>query len=583
MSRQKKNGNRPALSLPARIALAVASVLVVTTVLADLMAIRELRHSLAESVSRSLSGTVTRMAEQLDGDLAAMLDLVRGEAELIGTLAPEEADEQLRRRAASLGLSFDYGVILVDDAGTVTADSLGRDWSGVSLADEEFFQRTFARREGLVSEPFASPLADARPVAMATTPVLDDAGRVRAVLAGGLDLRHNRVVNQPTGMRTGRNGQFGIFTLDGTVVAHGDRNLLLQRFENPLPEGAVDNGILENGGAVTVWTRTADGHPALLAVSGMRRGGWLLAGVFSRDELFAPIEVGFAAAHRWFALGLGISCVLLWLIARWGVRDLDLLAGEIASIGVGFRDGGSARVGAGYRGEAGRMAEAVNAMLDSLAEARRDIDELSTRLARAGERERREIAADLHDSVCQNLALANMRLGGLKKRLGAGRDAEEAGEVRDIVEASVRELRNLTFSLSPGIVYELGVGPALEWYGGEFARKYAMPVEVAVDEDFSVPGLDEDRAMFLYRAAGELMTNAAKHSGGTAIRVELAREGGEAVLRVMDDGKGFDESGDAGIGFGLRHVRERARQFGGRVETGRGAGGGATVVVRMPS
>lgn len=580
MDRYKKNARFPALSLPARIFLAVAAALVAATVLADLQAMRELRRSLSESVSRSLSGTVKRMAEQLDGDLAAMLDLVRAEADLVGALPSQEAGELLRQRSSALGFAFDYGVVLVEGSGAVVADSLERDWNGVTLAGEEFFQRTFVSRAGIVSEPFASPLPDGRPVAMVTAPILDEKGRVRAVLAGAIDLGQNRIVNQPTRMRTGRHGQFGIFTLDGAVVAHGDKALLLQRFENPLPEGTMDSGQLESGGAVTVRTQTADGHPALLAASGIRHGGWLLAGVFSQDELFAPIESGFAAAHRWFALGLTVSCVVLWLIARWGVRDLDLLAGEIGAVGVGFRDGVAARVGSGYRGEAGRMAEAVNAMLDSLAAARRDIDDLSTRLAESGERERRAIAADLHDSVCQNLALANMRLGGMKKRLGGKGEEEELGRVRDIIEASVGELRTLTFTLSPGIVYELGVGAALEWYGGEFTKKYAMPAQVAAAGDFS--DMDASRAMFLYRAAGELMINAAKHSGGQKIVVKLEREGGEAVLRVSDDGKGFAGGAGVGDGFGLRHLRERARQFGGRMVMGAGGGGGATVEVRVP-
>lgn len=561
------------LTLPVRMFLAVSAVLVLTTVVADVMAMRELRSNLSRSVSSSLYGMIHRMAEQLDQDLARLEELLEGEARLLESMPDEAAADFLARKGSALELAFDYGVLVVDASGRVTADSRGRGfWDAANLADEEFFQRTFSLGRPLASEPFLSPGPDAVPMAVIAVPLRDEAGRMRGIVAGGLVLGDNRILNYSTGVRASRHGQIGVFTRDGRVIAHSDPGLILEHYENPLPDSPPADGVLE--------VTTADGERALLAAALLRNADWVLAGVFPSVEVYAPIEAGFAAAHRWFALGLAACCALVWIIARRGVRDLGLLTDEVSGIGPESAGGGEIRVRDDYRGEAGTLADAVNRMLASLDAARRDVDDLSARLANAEERERRAIAADLHDSVCQNLALANMRLGGLRRSLPPESGGAIA-EVRDIVGESVTELRSLTFSLSPGILYELGLVPALEWYAGEFSRKYALPA--TVDGPDGMPPLEEDLAIFLFRAAGELMTNAAKHAGATEVRVTVRLDGGDVELAVADDGGGFAAPSSPGHGFGLRNLARRARQFGGRFVAENGAGGGVRAAVRTPA
>lgn len=558
------------LSLPTRLSVAVTAVLLVTTVTADLMAMRELRLTLGRSVSGSLSGMIGRLARQLDDDLGALLELARGEADLIGDLSQDEAAAVLRQRASALGFVFDYGVWVVDRDGAVEADSLGRSWQDAPLDGYEFFQRSFALREALVSEPFQSPLADAAPVVAITVPLRDGEGRMHGLLAAGMDARRNRVLNQPVGVQTSRYGQIGIFARDGTVVAHSRHELLLHQYENPLPESPPRDGVLE--------IETADGEKALLAVADVHNADWSIAGVFSSREVYAPIEGGFLAAQFWFCLGLIACALLVWFIAVRGVRDLSLLAGEVERIGRGDEWGGQ-RVGESYRGEAGELARAVNAMLASLEAARRDVEELSAREGESVERERRSIAADLHDSVCQSLALANMRLGGLRKRLDADPQALRAVEdVRGIVEEAVKEARSLTFSLSPGILYELGLVPALEWYAGEFAKRYGL--EVRVEAGGSLDGMPEAAAVFAYRSARELLANVAKHAQARTVSIHAGREGDFAVLRVEDDGVGVAD--DPGGGFGLRHIRQGARRRGGAFVLHPSEAGGTAAELRVP-
>ena len=557
------------LSLPTRISLAVTLALIAATVLADVMAVAELRKNLSGSVSASLSGMIARMARQLDDDLAAMIALVREEAKEVAGKTPEEAQTFLNRRASALGFAFDYGVVLVDAAGNVLADSLGRDWSGVTLAGEEFFQRTFALDRPLISEPFASPLPDGAPLAMFTAPLPDADGKTRSILAGAVNLADNRTINQPTGVRASRYGQIGLFTASGVVVAHSDKDQLLEHYENPLDEALADGGVTE--------LTTADGTPTIIAVAELAAADWVLAGAFPAREVNAPLERGFAAAHLWFALGLAVSCLLTWRIAGRAVRDLELLSREMAAIDDEDLVRGKARVGDTHRDEAGAMAATVNTMLDSLARARRDIGDLSYRLAGAQERERRAIAADLHDSVCQNLALANMQLGGLRKKIQDKRQAESVERIRRLIEDSVSELRTLTFNLSPSILYELGLAPALEWHAEGFAKKYRLPVRVSGSD--TLAELDEGLAIFLYRAVGELLTNAAKHAQASQLEVKVGREGEAVFIEVRDDGKGMGRDYALASGFGLRHLRERVRQLNGNMQISDRPGGGTIVKI----
>lgn len=545
------------LSLPARLSLGVMAVLVAVTVLADAMAVRELRLRLSASVADSLAGMVKRMAGQMDRDIATMRGLLSGEAELLKDRSATDMYDALSGEGSILDHVFDYGVIAIDAAGNVVADSRKREtWHGMSLADRDYFQRTFALGGSVVSRPFAASTPDHTPLVVLTAPLRDKSGRVSAMLAGGINLTSNRILAQPTGPQSSRYGQIGIFTLDGQVVAHSEKRLVLDIFENPLPE-LWD----EDGGPQTLEVTTVDGERALLAAARLTEADWLVAGVFPSRELYRTVEEGFSAAHLWFAAGLAVSCLLVLLISRRTVRDLELLSREVAAIGEHGESAVEDRVGTGYRGEAGMLASSVNGMLDSLASAQRSIGELSARLAETEERERRDIAADLHDSVCQTLALANMRLGGALAACPDGKAKENLREVRVLLERSVAELKTLIFDLSPSILYELGLMPALEWYAGEFAQKFGIPVFVRGDVPSRV--LDDERSIFLYRAAGELLTNAAKHARATALEVRLRCRDGIVAMTVEDDGSGMPEGWEEGGGFGLRSLRLRARRLGG--------------------
>lgn len=218
---------------------------------------------------------------------------------------------------------------------------------------------------------------------------------------------------------------------------------------------------------------------------------------------------------------------------------------------------------------------------------REQLRRLATELGLAEERERRAIAADLHDHLGQALAFVKLRLAQF-----AG-DAVFCGfesslrEILDLVDQAIRYTRTLTGELSPPVLYELGLGPALEWLGERFALKHGVRVEVTAARD--VPQLSQATRVMLFKSAHELLTNAVKHGRPQRVEISMWREGEMLTVRVADDGVGFDParaeavaaSVEAGT-FGLFSIRERLRHLGGQLDVRSALGAGATITLSVP-
>ena len=215
----------------------------------------------------------------------------------------------------------------------------------------------------------------------------------------------------------------------------------------------------------------------------------------------------------------------------------------------------------------------------------RRLNQMAAELALAEERERRQIAMDLHDHIGQCLALSLMKLKSLGATLVEKDQAQALDEVLELLGQMARDTRSLTLELSPPILYELGLGAALEWLTEQVEEKHGLSVNFRLEDlDVEVP---DDAGILLFRAVRELLMNVVKHAGATRAVVAMGREGGMLKIRVMDNGVGFDsaqaglQSGASG-GFGLFSIRERVNSFGGVFEVESKLGQGTRAVIRTP-
>lgn len=230
----------------------------------------------------------------------------------------------------------------------------------------------------------------------------------------------------------------------------------------------------------------------------------------------------------------------------------------------------------------------VRADVTELLQAQQQLRELSGRLLRSQDDERRRIARELHDGTAQNIAAITMNLQRLQA-LAQPRSPDELQllwESSQLAEASLDELRTLSHLLHPPLLDEMGLVSALRWYVEGFSRRSGIPVDLDVDDTSGRLPMDVETALF--RILQESLTNIHRHSGSATARVQLAQRPRQVVLRVQDRGRGIlppapAENGAAPpVGVGIPGMRQRLHQLGGRLEL-RSTRRGTTVIATVPA
>ncbi|MEU1421280.1 sensor domain-containing protein [Kitasatospora sp. NPDC005751] len=198
------------------------------------------------------------------------------------------------------------------------------------------------------------------------------------------------------------------------------------------------------------------------------------------------------------------------------------------------------------------------------------------RLVDAFEAERRRIERDLHDGAQQQLVALSMTLGLAAYELRGRADDDPAlalvdrarGEARQALE----QLRDLVRGIHPQVLTDHGLAAAV----AEVALRHPVPVAVDIDLPDRLPGPVETTAYF---TVTEALTNAAKHSGATAVTVHGRVDDGRLVLQVTDDGRG---GADPAAGAGLQGLADRIAILRGRLMVTSPIGGPTRLRVEVP-
>ncbi len=238
------------------------------------------------------------------------------------------------------------------------------------------------------------------------------------------------------------------------------------------------------------------------------------------------------------------------------------------------------------------VAERIQAEIDldmanqQLREQKQHLRALASKLSLTEEYERRKLAADLHDSVGQTLAYAQIRLEMLNSEIENKKINDSISEITDIVEKANNDAHTLIVELSPPVLHELGIESAIEWQVEQMQEQYGLKCIFNYQQD-TKEQLDTDRQIALFRAMRELLINTAKHAKATCARISIERDDSSVSITTNDDGVGFDpmqlkpEFNKNG-GFGLFNVRERMGYFGGKVDILSEPGDGARIKLTMP-
>jgi signal transduction histidine kinase len=208
-------------------------------------------------------------------------------------------------------------------------------------------------------------------------------------------------------------------------------------------------------------------------------------------------------------------------------------------------------------------------------------------LLRSQDEERAWVAREVHDDVAQRIAVLRHELDLLKRDSGAG-DVEGdrrrfegiAEEIEDLGVA----VRRLAHRLHPATLDQGDLRLALEQLAEDARRAYGLQVdlEIGMVPDLRSSGL----ALVVYRIGQESFRNIARHAGVTTAKLDIHIEGGQLLMTIRDEGKGFDSAGAPSPGtpqgLGLLSMRERAGQVGGTASVTSRVGQGTTVRVLLP-
>jgi len=195
---------------------------------------------------------------------------------------------------------------------------------------------------------------------------------------------------------------------------------------------------------------------------------------------------------------------------------------------------------------------------------RRDQEELQSlagRLITVQEEERKRIARDLHDDLSQRLALLCVDLDTLRQSLaGSAEAARELERMRRETDELVADMRELSHQEHHPQL-DLGLQHGVASFCHDFSRKHGIATKLV--HDGNLQQISKTVCFTLFRVLQEAMSNVAKHSGADRVTVTLGVHGNQALLRVTDEGRGFEIDSGRGRGLGLISMRERLRLVGG--------------------
>ncbi|HEY1798213.1 MAG TPA: histidine kinase [Stellaceae bacterium] len=277
----------------------------------------------------------------------------------------------------------------------------------------------------------------------------------------------------------------------------------------------------------------------------------------------------------------GATVLLIYLFIGRALHPLYRFGAALEQIG---RGNFTMRIGGRLAPELSGLRDNFNRMADQLAAADTDNRHLNEQLLTVQERERGEIARDLHDEVGPYLFAINIDTDAVSRLLREGRAAEapqHLGLIAESVRHVQQELHSAVRRLQPVGLAEFGLSDAIENMI-QFWRRRHPDVDFRVAVAAGCEGYGELIDATIYRVVQECLSNALRHGRPARVAVRIDGTGRDRiVVEIVDDGAGM--SGAASPGFGLRGMAERVRALGGWLTLSNQPGGGLAVTATLPS
>lgn len=551
-----KAGEQLQSSILLEILAALGLILIISVGVSSFLQARLTRAALEGQSRKQADGQLSLLIEgygEREKSLATILRSVGERLDAGGLTRPE------RRNALIEDLSRTYTGLSMNVLQTIGPNQEVVSGSGqtIELSEMPVVQRTRSTGKSALVRTVGGKEVQALAIAIGTT---------GHVLVGGFDFAGGFAYQMR--QRIGGEAQI-ILVADGQVVA----NTLAESPEGIPGKSAGSNTLpsiptLATFGdrkALVAYVSIGDAVPTTDGALGVVLGDPTAAlnQALARGRLSSSVFLAVVA------LGLG------WFLFRRIIRPLVGLsstAGRIAGGDLG------ADFTAPRHDEIGQLAISLQLMTSELQAKSRNLQEASRRLIGAQEHERRRVARDLHDGMQQQLVALAVKL----RRACTSAEAvssEALGHLADDAEDAAFALQELGRGISPTVLADQGLHAALRAAAG----RLPMHVTLTVQDELEDARFSADIEGTVYYVALEAMNNAQKHAAEATLAIELVMEKMNLVLKINDDGPGFDlEQAMNSDGAGLQNMQDRVNAEGGTVVLTSCPGSGTSMVCQIP-
>ncbi|MBX3011451.1 MAG: response regulator [Caldilineaceae bacterium] len=227
-------------------------------------------------------------------------------------------------------------------------------------------------------------------------------------------------------------------------------------------------------------------------------------------------------------------------------------------------------------------------LMQTVANKNHQLRELASALTLAEQGERQRISQILHDHVQQMLHGIQLRTHLLILDAPPSTHPslqEHLEAIQELTGDAIQATRTLTVELSPPVLQREGLTAAFRWLAGHMAEMHTLDVDLEIQEGCVLP--NNELSMLLFQVTRELLFNVVKHAKVKRARLSLLEQGEMVIVRVTDDGVGFDPANQDRLrrkigGFGLVNIQDRLNLFGGHVNIISDIGKGTSVTLSVP-
>ena len=213
-------------------------------------------------------------------------------------------------------------------------------------------------------------------------------------------------------------------------------------------------------------------------------------------------------------------------------------------------------------------------------------EDFSRRLIAAHESERRRVAAELHDSLGQTLAMIkNRAVFAVQNTKDLEKAKEEFDQITEQSVFAINEVREISYNLRPYLLDRLGLTKALKSLFNKTAENSNLKINAEIENIDKL--FSSEAEMSIYRIVQEILNNILKHAEAVNVNINIAKTENFVIVKIQDDGKGFSTNGNLNNnkkeGFGLLGMAERIKILGGTHSIESVLGKGTSFVIKLQS